>query len=131
MGCAGSQLEAPALGDIGDSPAAAEKAYAEIRVSSLAVCPSGLYAAEDHGLVSYAITTSPTGGPSGEAECARAKGTAMIRKLASEKGANAVLGFSSSITSFPIAHGLQGHNTPQARLVMLFQGTAVTLQNYD
>ena len=101
--------------------AAAEKDCAEVRVSSLAV--GGML--EDHGLVSYAIAkfvsvhSRTDSSLTQEAECLRAKGTAMIRKLAKEKGANAVLGFSSSISG-----GERGGS-----LVMLFQGTAVTLQN--
>ena len=119
MGC---DLSKQAIANLESETAAAEKDCAEVRVSSLAV--GGML--EDHGLVSYAIakfvdipfprTDSLL---TQEVECLRAKGTAMIRKLAKEKGANAVLGFSSSISG-----GEQGGS-----LVMLFQGTAVTLQN--
>ena len=112
MGCGESK---EAIANLESETAAAEKDCAEVRVSSLAV--GGML--EDHGLVSYAIAKFVSVHSTQEAECLRAKGTAMIRKLAKEKGANAVLGFSSSISG-----GEQGGS-----LVMLFQGTAVTLQN--
>ena len=118
MGCGCSQQ---AIAYLESETAAAEKDCAEVRVSSLAVGEM----LKDHGLVSYAIAkfvsihSRADSSMTQEAECLRAKGTAMIRKLAKEKGANAVLGFSSSISG-----GEQGGS-----LVMLFQGTAVTLQN--
>ena len=92
-------------------------------MSSLAISQDDI--GVDHGIVSCAVAARIQGRKeqsiTQQADLLRARGLAMLRKLAKEKGANAVFGVSTSI-----ANGAVPYTDQTISLVMLAQGKAVT-----
>ena len=123
MGCAQSAAtlaEREAL--VAQSKAAADLDCADVHVSSLAITEGEIL--KDHGIVSCAVAVfvdvnyGTNQSLTQQADLVRARGIAMLRKSAKERGANAVFGYSASMTS--------GGGGGNGSLVMLAQGTAVT-----
>ena len=102
--------------------ATAEWDCEDVHVSSLAIIQDDVV--KDHGIVSCVVATrldvqfGTNQSMTQQADLLRAQAVALLRKLAKEKGPNAVFGFSASITS--------GGGGGPGSLVMLAQGTAVT-----
>ena len=121
MGCKPS---AEVVAKYESDTAAADLDCADVHVSSLAGNHVEGEILKDHGIVSCAVATDlevqmgTDESMTSQADLVRARGIAKLRKLAKEKGANAVFGFSASITS--------GGGGAGGSLVMLAQGTAVT-----